>query len=124
MPSRGFSELVLVARNRANLDAEAEAVKASGAEPLVIDADLADPAHTTHAQWKAGVALTLRGMSSQDCCLDGIKVAKRSVVLMSGNSAFFSKAPYAGVGTINAVICRRQTFRRRPVPVDVASPRT
>src|SRR6185312_792311 len=33
-----------------------------------------------------------------------LKEAKGSVVLMSGNSALFPKAPYAAVGTINAAI--------------------
>ena len=33
-----------------------------------------------------------------------MKQAKGSVVLMSGNSAIFPKAPYAAVGTINAAI--------------------
>jgi 3-oxoacyl-[acyl-carrier protein] reductase len=41
--ARDFSALVLVARNRANLDQTAEAVTAAGAETLVIDADLAQP---------------------------------------------------------------------------------
>jgi 3-oxoacyl-[acyl-carrier protein] reductase len=36
-----FSALVLVARNRANLERTSEAVRAAGAEALVIDADLA-----------------------------------------------------------------------------------
>ena len=39
-----FSALVLVARGRANLEHTAEAVKAIGAEPLIIDIDLAQPA--------------------------------------------------------------------------------
>jgi 3-oxoacyl-[acyl-carrier protein] reductase len=34
----------------------------------------------------------------------GLKEAKGSVVLMSGNSALFPKARYAAVGTINAAI--------------------
>ena len=38
-----FSKLVLVARNRANLEQTAEAVRAEGAEVLVIDVDLAEP---------------------------------------------------------------------------------
>jgi 3-oxoacyl-[acyl-carrier protein] reductase len=38
-----FSALVLVARNRANLEDTAAQVKAAGAEALVIDADLAEP---------------------------------------------------------------------------------
>jgi len=33
-----------------------------------------------------------------------LREAKGSVVLMSGNSALFPKAPYAAVGTINAAI--------------------
>jgi 3-oxoacyl-[acyl-carrier protein] reductase len=41
--ARDFSALVLVARDRANLEQTAEAVKAAGAEVLVIDADLAQP---------------------------------------------------------------------------------
>jgi short-subunit dehydrogenase len=41
--ARDFS-VVLVARNRANLDETAKAVKAAGAECLVIDADLSEPA--------------------------------------------------------------------------------
>ena len=42
--ARDFSALVLVARDRANLDETAEAVKTAGAEALVIDIDLAQPA--------------------------------------------------------------------------------
>src|SRR6202012_4598069 len=42
--SQDFSALVLVARNRAHLDATAEKGSAKGAETLVIDLDLADPA--------------------------------------------------------------------------------
>ena len=41
--ARDFSALVLVARNRANLEQTAEAVRAAGAETLIIDADLARP---------------------------------------------------------------------------------
>src|ERR1700722_20808522 len=41
--ARDFSALVLVARNRANLEQTAEAVKAAGAKVLAIDIDLADP---------------------------------------------------------------------------------
>jgi len=37
-----FSSVVLVARGRANLEKTAEAVKAAGAEPLVIDIDLSE----------------------------------------------------------------------------------
>ena len=42
--ARDFSALVLVARDRAHLDETAEAVKAAGAEALVIDIDLSEPA--------------------------------------------------------------------------------
>ena len=42
--ARDFSAVVLVARNRVNLGATAEAVKAAGAEALIIDADLSQPA--------------------------------------------------------------------------------
>ena len=41
--ARDFSALVLVARDRANLEETAEAVKAAGAEALVIDTDLCQP---------------------------------------------------------------------------------
>ena len=41
--ARDFSALVLVARDRAHLDETAAAVKANGAEALVIDADLSQP---------------------------------------------------------------------------------
>jgi short-subunit dehydrogenase len=40
--ARDFSALVLVARNRANLEKTAEAVKAAGAEALIIEKDLAE----------------------------------------------------------------------------------
>src|SRR6476619_3645950 len=35
---------------------------------------------------------------------DALKAARGAVVLISGNSAEFPKAPYAAVGTINAAI--------------------
>ncbi|OZI63599.1 short-chain dehydrogenase [Bordetella genomosp. 11] len=41
--ARDFDAIALVARNRANLDDTAAAVRAAGAEALVIGADLADP---------------------------------------------------------------------------------
>jgi NAD(P)-dependent dehydrogenase (short-subunit alcohol dehydrogenase family) len=41
--ARDFSGVVLVARNRANLEHTSEAVKAAGAEALTIDADLTQP---------------------------------------------------------------------------------
>ncbi len=42
--ARDFSSVVLAARDRPNLENTAEAVKAAGAEPLVIDIDLAETA--------------------------------------------------------------------------------
>ena len=41
--ARDFSALVLAARDRANLDDTAKAVKAAGAKALVVDIDLAEP---------------------------------------------------------------------------------
>src|SRR6201746_1463755 len=42
--ARDFSSVVLVARDRANLESTAAEVKAAGAEPLTIDLDLSAPA--------------------------------------------------------------------------------
>src|ERR1700727_2381537 len=42
--ARDFSALVLVARNRANLEETAKAVEAAGAKTLVLDTDLSKPA--------------------------------------------------------------------------------
>jgi 3-oxoacyl-[acyl-carrier protein] reductase len=42
--ARDFSSIVLVARSREHLGATASDVKKAGAEPLVIDLDLADSA--------------------------------------------------------------------------------
>jgi len=135
--SRDFSALVLVARNRANLDETAEKVRAAGAEALIIDADMARPEaaqavvdqtleafgridallniagavpqidlfEMTDAQWEDGLALKLHGARRLTIAAwPARKAAKGSVVLMSGNSALFPKAPYAAVGTINAAI--------------------
>src|SRR5271157_5704982 len=135
--ARDFSALVLVARNRAHLEQTAETVKAAGAEALVIDVDLAQPAaaqavvdqglaafgridalfniagavpqidlfEMTDAQWEAGLALKLHGARRLTLAAwPALKAAKGSVVLISGNSALFPKAPYAAVGTINAAI--------------------
>jgi 3-oxoacyl-[acyl-carrier protein] reductase len=135
--ARDFPALVLVARNRVNLDQTAEAVRQAGAEALVIDADLAQPEvaqavvdqalaafgridallniagavpqvdvlEMTDAQWESGLALKLHGARRLTIAAwPALKAAKGSVVLMSGNSALFPKAPYAAVGTINAAI--------------------
>jgi 3-oxoacyl-[acyl-carrier protein] reductase len=135
--ARDFSGLVLVARDRANLNETAKAAKAGGGETLVIDIDLAEPAaaqavvdraltafgridallniagavpqidlfEMTDAQWEAGLALKLHGARRLTIAAwPALKTAKGAVVLMSGNSALFPKAPYAAVGTINAAI--------------------
>jgi len=135
--ARDFSGVALVSRNRAKLEETAAAVKAAGAEPIVIDLDLADPAaaqqvvdqtfatfgrldallniagavpqidlfEMTDAQWEDGLALKLHGARRLTIAAwPALKAAKGAVVLMSGNSALFPKAPYAAVGTINAAI--------------------
>jgi 3-oxoacyl-[acyl-carrier protein] reductase len=59
----------------------------------------------TDAEWDAGLALKLHGARRLTVAAwPALKEAKGSVVLMSGNSAVFPKAPYAAVGTINAAI--------------------
>jgi 3-oxoacyl-[acyl-carrier protein] reductase len=135
--ARDFSGVVLVARNRANLEETAQAVRTRGAEALIIDADLAEPAaaptvvdqtltafgridallniagavpqidlfEMTDKQWEGGLALKLHGARRLTIAAwPALKSAKGNVVLMSGNSALFPKAPYAAVGTINAAI--------------------
>lgn len=135
--ARDFSALVLIARNRGHLEQTAGAVRAAGAEALIIDADLAEPAvaqavvdqtlaafgridallniagavpqidlfDMTDAQWENGLALKLHGARRLTIAAwPALKAAKGAVVLMSGNSALFPKAPYAAVGTINAAI--------------------
>src|SRR5580692_9209182 len=135
--ARDFSSVAVVARDRANLESTAAAVKEAGAEPLIIDIDLAQPSaaqavvdqtltafgridallniagavpqidlfEMTEAQWEGGLALKLHGARRLTIAAwPALKQAKGSVVLMSGNSALFPKAPYAAVGTINAAI--------------------
>jgi 3-oxoacyl-[acyl-carrier protein] reductase len=59
----------------------------------------------TDEQWDAGMALKLHGARRLTVeAWPSLKATKGSVVLMSGNSAVFPKAPYAAVGTINAAI--------------------
>lgn len=59
----------------------------------------------TDAQWESGLALKLHGARRLTIAAwPALKAAKGSVVLMSGNSALFPKAPYAAVGAINAAI--------------------
>jgi NAD(P)-dependent dehydrogenase (short-subunit alcohol dehydrogenase family) len=59
----------------------------------------------TDEQWESGLALKLHGARRLTIAAwPALKAAKGSVVLISGNSALFPKAPYAAVGTINAAI--------------------
>jgi NAD(P)-dependent dehydrogenase (short-subunit alcohol dehydrogenase family) len=135
--ARDFAAVVLVARSRGHLEETAAAVKAAGAQALVVDADLAerqaaqsivdqtlaaygridallniagavpqiDLFEMTDEQWDDGMALKLHGARRLTVAAwPALKIAKGSVVLMSGNSALFPKAPYAAVGTINAAI--------------------
>jgi 3-oxoacyl-[acyl-carrier protein] reductase len=71
----------------------------SGAVPQI------DLFEMTDEQWESGLALKLHGARRLIIAAwPALKAAKGSVVLMSGNSALFPKAPYAAVGTINAAI--------------------
>jgi 3-oxoacyl-[acyl-carrier protein] reductase len=71
----------------------------AGAVPQI---DLFD---MTDEQWDAGLALKLHGARRLTVAAwPALKETSGSVVLMSGNSALFPKAPYAAVGTINAAI--------------------
>jgi NAD(P)-dependent dehydrogenase (short-subunit alcohol dehydrogenase family) len=59
----------------------------------------------TDQQWDAGMALKLHGARRLTVeAWPALKASQGAVVLMSGNSAIFPKAPYAAVGTINAAI--------------------
>lgn len=135
--ARDFGAVVVVARNRANLEETASEVTQAGAKTLVIDADLSEPeaagqvvAQTlaafgridallniagavpqidvfemTDEQWDKGLALKLHGARRLTVAAwPSLKEHGGSVVMMSGNSALFPKAPYAAVGTINAAI--------------------
>jgi 3-oxoacyl-[acyl-carrier protein] reductase len=135
--ARDFSAVVVVARNRENLEQVASDVRKEGAEALVLDLDLAEPGAAqqvvdrtlaafgqidallniagavpqidvfdmTDEQWERGFALKLHGARRLTMAAwPSLKKTGGSVVLMSGNSALFPKAPYAAVGTINAAI--------------------
>ncbi|MFM0516321.1 MULTISPECIES: SDR family oxidoreductase [Caballeronia] len=135
--ARDFDSIVLVARNRANLEETASMVEQAGAKPLTLDVDLSQPDAAqevvdgalaafgridallniagavpqidlfdmTDEQWDAGLALKLHGARRLTVAAwPSLKATSGSVVLMSGNSALFPKAPYAAVGTINAAI--------------------
>lgn len=135
--AKDFSAIVVVARNRENLEQTAADVKKAGAEVLVLDLDLSQPEaaqqvvdktlaafgqidallniagavpqidvlEMTDEQWDAGLALKLHGARRLTIAAwPALIETSGSVVLMSGNSALFPKAPYAAVGTINAAI--------------------
>ncbi len=135
--ARDFPSVVVVARNRENLDQTADEVRKAGAKALPIDLDLSDPEaaqkvvdqtlsafgqidallniagavpqidvfEMSDDQWDRGFALKLHGARRLTIAAwPSLKKTSGSVVLMSGNSALFPKAPYAAVGTINAAI--------------------
>jgi NAD(P)-dependent dehydrogenase (short-subunit alcohol dehydrogenase family) len=151
--ARDFSSIVLVARNRENLEQVAAEVRKAGAEPLVIGLDLAQPDAAQQVvdetldafgqidallniagavpqidvfdmsdeQWDNGFALKLHGARRLTMAAwPSLKAAHGSVVLMSGNSALFPKAPYAAVGTINAaIVALAKAFSDRGIADDV-----
>src|SRR6202020_664173 len=135
--ARDFSAVVLVARNKDELEKTAAEVNSAGAESQAYALDLRDPKapetivkgtldhfgridalvniagavpqidlfEMTDEQWDDGMALKLHGARRLTIAAwPALKAPKGSVVLMSGNSALFPKAPYAAVGTINAAI--------------------
>ena len=76
------------------------------------------------AQWDGGMALKLHGARRLTIAAwPALKAVQGSVVLMSGNSALFPKAPYAAVGTINAAIAVRseKAFASQAVCRDISS---
>jgi NAD(P)-dependent dehydrogenase (short-subunit alcohol dehydrogenase family) len=74
-------------------------VNIAGAVPQI------DLFEMTDDQWDAGMELKLHGARRLTIAAwPALKDAQGSVVLISGNSAQFPKAPYAAVGTINAAI--------------------
>jgi len=75
----------------------------------------------TDEAWDAGLALKLHGARRLTIAAwPALKAAKGSVVLISGNSALFPKAPYAAVGTINAaIVALAKAFSDRGVADDV-----
>lgn len=75
----------------------------------------------TDEQWDAGMALKLHGARRLTVeAWPALKETKGSVVLISGNSAVFPKAPYAAVGTINAaIIALAKAFSDRGITDDV-----
>jgi len=87
----------------------------AGAVPQI---DLFD---MTDQQWDDGLALKLHGARRLTITAwPALKESRGSVVLMSGNSAAFPKAPYAAVGTINAaIVALAKAFSDRGIADDV-----
>mgnify|MGYP001097377809 FL=1 len=75
----------------------------------------------TDQQWDDGLALKLHGARRLTITAwPALKESRGSVVLMSGNSAAFPKAPYAAVGTINAaIVVLAKAFSDRGIADDV-----
>ncbi|TXH33095.1 MAG: SDR family oxidoreductase [Rhodospirillaceae bacterium] len=74
-------------------------VNIAGAVPQI------DLFEMTDEQWQDGLELKLHGARRLTLAAwPALRAARGSVVLISGNSAVFPKAPYAAVGTINAAI--------------------
>jgi 3-oxoacyl-[acyl-carrier protein] reductase len=74
-------------------------VNIAGAVPQI------DLFEMTDAQWDGGMALKFHGARRLTMrAWEALKSSRGSVVLTSGNSALFPKAPYAAVGAINAAI--------------------
>ena len=89
----------VVARTLAAFDRIDALLNIAGAVPQI------DLFEMTDQQWEDGMALKLHGARRLTLAAwPALKAAKGAVVLMSGNSALFPKAPYAAVGTINAAI--------------------
>jgi NAD(P)-dependent dehydrogenase (short-subunit alcohol dehydrogenase family) len=72
----------------------------------------------TDEQWNSGLALKLHGARRLTIAAwPALKQSGGSVVLMSGNSAVFPKAPYAAVGVTNAaIIALAKAFSDRGIP--------
>jgi 3-oxoacyl-[acyl-carrier protein] reductase len=107
------AEALVVAADLAEIEAPGRVVDATLARFGRIDALLniagavpqIDLFEMTDAQWDAGLALKLHGARRLTIAAwPALKANQGSVVLISGNSAQFPKAPYAAVGTINAAI--------------------
>jgi NAD(P)-dependent dehydrogenase (short-subunit alcohol dehydrogenase family) len=89
----------VVARTLAAFDRIDALLNIAGAVPQI------DLFEMTDQQWEEGMALKLHGARRLTLAAwPALKAAKGAVVLMSGNSALFPRAPYAAVGTINAAI--------------------